>query len=66
MKRKDLKVNGYKLHHKAARRGYVSRKADIDELRATPYAGQYGEGYTVLCPRFDTSQYVWIEYWVKN
>lgn len=66
MKRKDLTKHGYTLVHKGSRRGYVSRKAVLGELPAKPYKGRYGEGYTVETPRFDTTQYCDIEYWVKK
>lgn len=66
MKRKELLAAGYKLHHTGSRRGYVSRKTDPDELLAKPYKGRFGEGYTVNTPRYDTTQFVHVEYWIKN
>lgn len=50
------------LHHKAMRRGYISRRTDhVIE----PYRGKFGEGYVVSYPRFDSTQYVTIEYYVR-
>lgn len=66
MKRKDLLAAGYKLHHTGSRRGYVSRKTDPGELLASPYDGRFGKGYTVDAPRFDTTQFVHVEYWIKD
>lgn len=64
MKRKQLVENGYKLHHVGSKRGYVSRKVDINELTAVEYSGKFGDGYTVNTPRWDTTKYCNVEYWV--
>lgn len=48
-------------HHTAAARGYISRK--IDEL-VKEYNGKFGRGYKVMKPRFDTTQYIYVEYWI--
>lgn len=53
----------YKLTHEATARGYISRKSDG---RIEPYKGIYGEGYTVHIPRWDTTQYHTIQYWIKE
>ncbi len=67
MNRKELKNNKkYQLHHTGSRRGYVSRKADIDELEACEYVGRFGRGYIVETPRWDTTQYVNVEYWLER
>lgn len=66
MNRKDLaNSNKYKLHHIGSRQGYVSRKANIDDLEAKIYSGRFGTGYTVETPRFDTTRYVNVEYWLE-
>lgn len=50
-------------HHTATGRGYVSRKCDgIVET----YSGHFGTGYIIKVPRFDTSNYCYIEYWVRE
>lgn len=60
----ELKNNPeYMEHHTASRRGYVSRKSDG---RIEPYDGKFGKGYVILSPRWDTSQYVWITYYIKR
>lgn len=53
----------YKLKHEATKRGYISRKSDG---RIEPYKGIYGEGYTIHIPRWDTTQYHTIQYWIKE
>lgn len=66
MNRKQLEEsNQYKLHHTGSRRGYVSRKVDTDKLIGTEYDGMFGDGFVVYTPRFDTSQYCGVEYWIK-
>lgn len=67
MKRNQLEnSNKYQLHHTGSKRGYVSRKSDVDQLSAEKYNGRFGRGYTVEMPRFDSSQYVYVEYWIEN
>ena len=52
------------LHHKAKAKGYVSRK-HMDYI--SPYKGKFGEGVLIIHPRFDTSRFVDIEYYIiKN
>jgi len=67
MTRKELEESeDYNLHHTAKHQGYVSRKLSIDNLIAAEYDGRFGKGYTIRKPRWDTSQYVTVEYWVYN
>lgn len=65
MKRSELQAAGYQLVKTSSMQGYVSRKTDNDDRTATPYKGKYGEGYTVGLPRWDTTRYCYVEYWVK-
>lgn len=53
----------YYLHHTAAARGYVSRKKEpvVEE-----YNGRFGRGYKVFRPRWDTSQYIWVDYYIEK
>ena len=53
--------NGYREHHKALMRGYISRKKDYV---IEPYVGRFGIGFKVLQPRFDTTQYIDCTYFV--
>jgi len=59
----QLKAKGCKYHHTAAKRGYVSRRTagKIEE-----YHGKYGTGYTWSYPRWDTTSYCYVEYWLKG
>ena len=50
-----------KLHHVGSRRGYESRKS-IGHVES--YKGRFGEGYIIISPRFDTTQYVNVEYYL--
>ncbi len=52
-----------RYHHAASRRGYVSRK-NIKGI-AESYNGRFGKGYLVITPRWDTTQYVTVEYYVE-
>lgn len=61
---KELKNNKtYSEHHTSTMRGYVSRKT---EGRIEPYKGRFGEGYKLLTPRFDTTTYCYVTYFVKE
>lgn len=48
-------------HHTGSARGYISRK--IDGI-IRPYSGRFGTGYVILAPRFDTTQYYSIQYYI--
>jgi hypothetical protein len=52
----------YRYHHAASRRGYVSRRGNGV---VKPYKGRFGEGYIVLLPRWDTTSYVHVVYYIK-
>lgn len=52
----------YKYHHTGSRRGYESRKSDGHLER---YKGVFGEGYIIVTPRFDTTRYVDLQYYIK-
>ncbi len=53
----------YEYHHTASRRGYISRK--IDGI-VEPYKGRFGEGYVILSPRYDTTVYISVSYYIKK
>ena len=53
----------YTVHHTASRRGYESRRAD-GHIEA--YKGKFGEGFIHVQPRFDTTQYVFVTYYIKK
>lgn len=52
----------YKYHHTASAKGYVSRKSDGI---VKPYSGKFGTGYIVQRPRYDTTQYIYIDYYIE-
>lgn len=52
-----------KLHHTASAMGYVSRKSDG---YAEKYSGRFGKGYKLYLPRWDTTVYCTVEYWIEK
>ena len=52
-----------KLHHIASRRGYISRKS---AGKVETYKGRFGEGYIILRPRFDSTNYIYVEYYIAD
>lgn len=59
----ELESNrNYKLHHIASRRGYKSRRG---EGHVEAYNGRFGKGYIAVLPRWDTSMYVWLKYYIE-
>lgn len=58
-----IKFSECKFHHRAVRRGYVSRKGDAV---LKPYKGRFGAGYIMITPRWDTTQYVTYSYYIKE
>ena len=63
MKTIDEITKTMKLHHIASRRGYISRKS-AGEVET--YKGRFGEGYIILRPRFDTTNYIYVEYYIAD
>lgn len=60
----QLKNNpSYTVHHTASRKGYESRKGNG---HIEPYNGKFGKGYIHVQPRWDTSQYVNITYYIEK
>ena len=55
----DARVLG-KLHTSLFR-GYVSR---VDDPSVVPYKGRFGEGYALLSPNWDSTNYSYITYYV--
>ena len=58
-------INGkrYELHHTAAAVGYISRTL-TEKLEE--YNGRYGKGYKVHRPRFDTTNYHYVDYYIEE
>lgn len=56
-------TNTIKLHHIASRRGYISRKS---AGKVESYKGKFGEGYIILRPRWDTTNYIYVEYHIAG
>ena len=59
----ELKELGFRFDHSASERGYISRKIDY---KIVPYIGRFGIGVKVIFPRYDTTQYVNIEYHILD
>ena len=51
----------YRYHHTGSRRGYESRKGNG---HVEKYSGKFGTGYVVISPRWDTTRYVNVEYYL--
>lgn len=58
------KLAGHKKLHTAKRMGYVSRKKPDGIV--VPYNGRYGTGYVHLTPRFDTTRFCNVTYYVSK
>ena len=53
----------YYVHHTAKHAGYVPRTCDgIVE----PYRGRFGRGYVLKEPRWDTSRFVTVTYYIRK
>ena len=59
----ELKKLGFRFDHGATERGYISRNIDY---KIIPYVGRFGIGVKVIFPRYDTTQYVNIEYHIMD
>ena len=58
--------SGYHYHHTAAARGYISRRVKFDSRPAEPYNGRFGRGYIVRSPRWDTTNYHYVTYYIEE
>lgn len=54
----------YIKHHTSAKRGYLSRTSK--EPRVKEYSGKFGEGFSAESPRWDTTQYIYVTYYIKT
>lgn len=59
----ELNELGFRFDHVATERGYISRKLDY---KIQPYIGRFGIGVKVMFPRFDTTQYINVEYHIMD
>lgn len=62
MTAKELRtIHKDKYHHTGSARGYISRKCDGIVY---PYKGRFGTGYVIHAPRWDTTQYYSVQYYI--
>lgn len=59
-----LKPHGFKYHHTAIAYGYEKRTGG--EFRVEPYNGKFGTGFVVHCPKYDSSAFHYIRYFLKE
>ena len=59
----ELINQGYHLHHTSLLRGYVSRKNKSGIIEK--YDGRFGKGYTIKKPNYQSTKYIFVEYWIK-
>lgn len=59
-----IKTRQLRFHHRAAGRGYVSRKKP--EGVVVLYRGRFGRGIAILKPRWDTTRYILVEYYIAQ
>lgn len=65
----ELKKNpNYYRHHVASRRGYESRKENLDGTygHVERYEGKFGKGFIHIAPRWDTTMYVYVIYYIER
>lgn len=65
MKKNEIPAS-YKLHHTAMSRGYISRRTAPADYPVESYSGKFGIGYIVRSPRFDTTRYCNVTYYIKE
>lgn len=63
MKELELINQGYHLHHTSLSRGYISRKNKSGIIEE--YDGRFGKGYTIKKPNYQSTKYIFVEYWIK-
>lgn len=58
-----LIANGYKYHHTAMHRGYITRKK---LCKASRYNGRLGKGIILDIPSYKGTQFHYRAYWFKD
>ena len=58
-----IATRGLIRHHTATMRGYVSRKVPAGQVRE--YSGRFGVGVAHVAPRWDTTRFVTVTYYVR-
>jgi hypothetical protein len=58
-----LEASGYRYHHSAYARGYVSR---VNYPDVKQYDGKYGRGVKVLLPNHKSTRYAVVEYYIRE
>lgn len=53
-----------KYHHFATARGYISRVKFANKPKIEAYKGRFGVGFKLITPRYDTSRYVTVNYYI--
>ena len=54
-------VEVFEFHHSATANGYVSRKVSHEFKK---YVGNFGVGFIVAYPRYDSTRYIDIDYYI--
>lgn len=62
--RRSLAEGRIKYHHRAWRRGYVSRKSNA-LTTVERYEGKFGRGYIVHTPSWSSTLYHHVEYYIE-
>ena len=59
-------INGDRCiyHHTSTAAGYVSVKCE--ESNPVPYKGRFGDGYTIRIYNPESTQYCYVQYWIKE
>lgn len=58
-----LDDSGLIYHHTSTASGYISRKKKCE---IEPYVGRFGIGIKVLIPRYDSTRYHYVSYYIYN
>lgn len=53
-----------KYHHFAKERGYISRVDYANRPKIVAYKGRFGVGFKLITPRYDTTRYVNVCYYI--
>lgn len=51
-------------HHECTCKGYISRKLSLEQLPVYPYKGKFGNGFKVLLPNWESTNYSRVKYFI--
>lgn len=60
----EIESGKLRYHHTSSTQGYVSRRLSTPNYPVIKYVGKFGRGYKLFSPRYDSTWYCYVTYYV--